>query len=191
MRKDRKKAANETTNSKVSSNSPDQKFPAPAISKGLSRRGLLATAAIGAVTAASLGLPELTGRKAMEAMAAPPPPKTGKGKGNQSVLLQNCFAVLTMDPSADMMGADILIENGKIAAIGKGVGGATGNRVIDCSTLIAVPGFITTHHHKYETPQRSADADGYITFAGDPSSRRSGGPMNPTAIYRTCGTPAG
>jgi hypothetical protein len=71
-----------------------------------------------------------------------------------------------------MMGADILIENGKIAAVGKGIGGATGNRVVDCSTLIAVPGFITTHHHKYETPQRSADADGYITFAGDPEQQK-------------------
>ena len=68
----------------------------------------------------------------MEAMAAPPPPNTGPGKGNQSVILQNCFAVLTMDPSADVMGADILIQDGKIAAIGKGLGGAAGGRVVDC-----------------------------------------------------------
>ena len=90
----------------------------------------------GSVTAASLGLPVLTGRKAMEAMAAPPPPQTGPGQGNQSIVLQNCLAVLTMDdPKNDLQGADIVIQNGKIAAIGKGLGGATGNRVIDCSTL--------------------------------------------------------
>ena len=74
--------------------------------------------------------------------------------------------------SKAQMGADILIQDGKIAAIGKGLGGAAGGRVVDCSTLIAVPGFITTHHHKYETPQRSADADGYITFAGDPEQQK-------------------
>jgi 5-methylthioadenosine/S-adenosylhomocysteine deaminase len=167
-----RKSASKSKKSKAASNAQDQQVAAPAISKGLSRRGLLAGAAIGTVTAASLGLPPLTGRKAMEAMAAPPPPNTGPGKGNQSVILQNCFAVLTMDPSADVMGADILIQDGKIAAIGKGLGGAAGGRVVDCSTLIAVPGFITTHHHKYETPQRSADADGYITFAGDPEQQK-------------------
>ena len=39
-----------------------------------------------------------------------------------------------------------------------------------------MPGFITTHHHKYETPQRSADADGYIVFAGDPEQQKIGWP---------------
>jgi len=69
-----------------------------------------------------------------------------------------------MDPSGDMAGADILIQDGKILAIGKNLG--RGDKTIDCSTLIAMPGFITTHHHKYETPQRSANADGYIVFGG-------------------------
>jgi 5-methylthioadenosine/S-adenosylhomocysteine deaminase len=164
MNKDEKKSPKKSTDSETTS-SQDQRVAAPAISKGLSRRGLLAGAAIGSVTAASLGFPVLTGRKAMEAMAAPPPPNPGPGQGNSSVLLKNCFAVLTMDPASDMAGADILIENGKIAAIGKGLGGAMGGRAVDCSTLIAVPGFITTHHHKYECPQRSQNADGYITFA--------------------------
>src|SRR5262249_17321306 len=121
-----RKSASKSTKSKTGSNAQDQQLAAPAISKGISRRGLLAGAAIGTATAASLGLPSLTGRKAMEAMAAPPPPETGPGKGNQSVILQNCFAVLTMDPKADMMGADILIQDGKIAAIGKGLGGGGG-----------------------------------------------------------------
>src|SRR5262245_28102680 len=155
----------------------DQQVAAPAIVKRLSRRDLLAGAAIGSVTAAALGFPVLTGRKAMEAMAAPPPPQTGPGQGNQSIVLKNCLAVLTMDdPKNDLQGADIVVQNGKIAAIGKGLGGATGNRVVDCSTCIAMPGFITTHHHKYETPQRSANADGYIVFAGDPEQQKNGWP---------------
>jgi hypothetical protein len=66
--------------------------------------------------------------------------------------------------------------NGKIVAIGKGGGGATGNNAIDCSTCIAMPGFITTHHHKYETPQRAANADGYIVFAADSDQQKNGWP---------------
>ena len=134
----------------------DQKVAAPAISKGLSRRSLLTGAALGSVTAASLGFPAMTGRSAMQAKAQGGPPP-GKG-GN--IVLKNCLAVLTMDdPKNDLTGADIVIADGKIAAIGKNLGPG-GGRQIDCSTLIAMPGFITTHHHKYETPQRAANADG-------------------------------
>ena len=40
-----------------------------------------------------------------------------------------------------------------------------------------MPGFITTHHHKYETPQRSANADGYIVFGpADPEQQKNGWP---------------
>src|SRR5262245_37960304 len=95
MSKSKPRAKKATSRSE--SRKSDGKIAAPAISKGISRRGLLAGAAIGSVTAASLGLPVLTGRKAMEAMAAPPPPQTGPGKGNQSIVLQNCLAVLGMD----------------------------------------------------------------------------------------------
>jgi hypothetical protein len=173
-----RKSPSKSANSKMTSSGQDQSVVAPAIVKRLSRRDLLAGAAIGSVTAASLGFPVLTGRKAMEAMAAPPPPQTGPGQGNQSIVLQNCLAVLTMDdPKNDLQGADIVIQNGKIAAFGKGLGGATGNRVIDCSTCIAMPGFITTHHHKYETPQRSVNADGYIVFGpADPEQQKNGWP---------------
>jgi len=134
---------------------------APAILTDVSRRTLLAGAALGSLTAASLGLPALAHNKGKP--HGGPPPHHGHHK-KQKILLKNCYAILTMDPNADMAGADILIQDGKILAIGKHL--PRGDKTVDCSTLIAVPGFITTHHHKYETPQRSANADGYIVFGG-------------------------
>lgn len=176
MRKGKHKApksASKSKNSKMAPGGQDQKVAAPAISKGLSRRSLLTGAALGSVTAASLGFPAMTGRSAMQAKAQGGPPP-GKG-GN--IVLKNCLAVLTMDdPKNDLTGADIVIADGKIAAIGKNLGPG-GGRQIDCSTLIAMPGFITTHHHKYETPQRAANADGYIVFGpADPEQQKNGWP---------------
>jgi 5-methylthioadenosine/S-adenosylhomocysteine deaminase len=65
--------------------------------------------------------------------------------------------------------ADVLIEGQKIAAIGPNlagqVSGDTG--VIDAAGMIVMPGFITTHHHQYETLQRSIIPDGTLgNFAG-------------------------
>ena len=37
--------------------------------------------------------------------------------------------------------------------------------VVDCSGTIVMPGFITTHHHQYETLQRSVIPDGLLAGA--------------------------
>ena len=37
--------------------------------------------------------------------------------------------------------------------------------MIDCSNTIVMPGFVTTHHHQYETLQRSIIADGLLAGA--------------------------
>ena len=37
--------------------------------------------------------------------------------------------------------------------------------MVDCSGTIVMPGFITTHHHQYETLQRSIIADGLLAGA--------------------------
>jgi len=114
------------------------------------------------LAAASLGFPAEAGKKRKGHGGPPPHHGHHRHHRKQKILLKNCYAVLTMDPSADMAGADILIQDGKILAIGKHLG--RGDKTIDCSSLIAMPGFVTTHHHKYETPQRSANADGYIVL---------------------------
>jgi 5-methylthioadenosine/S-adenosylhomocysteine deaminase len=62
--------------------------------------------------------------------------------------------VLTLDPElGDVPGGDVLIENGKIEAIGPSldVGDA---EVIDATDRIVLPGFVDTHRHTWQTPVR-------------------------------------
>jgi hypothetical protein len=86
-----------------------------------------------------------------------------------------------LDPKVgDFEKADVLIDGKTIADIEPSI--AAGDaEVIDCSGTIVMPGFITTHHHQYETLQRSIIADGLLAGAGRrnlsaPSSRTSGPP---------------
>ncbi len=71
--------------------------------------------------------------------------------------------VLTLESSGDFEKADVLVEGKKIVAIGPNLGG--GGEKIDCSGTIVMPGFITTHHHQYETPARSVIPDGLLAGA--------------------------
>ncbi|GLZ35897.1 TRZ/ATZ family hydrolase [Lentzea sp. NBRC 105346] len=51
---------------------------------------------------------------------------------------------------------DVLIEDGRIAAVGPGL---SGSPVIDASGLIVLPGFVDTHRHMWQTLVRSLAAD--------------------------------
>jgi 5-methylthioadenosine/S-adenosylhomocysteine deaminase len=64
--------------------------------------------------------------------------------------------------AGDFEKADVLIDGKKIAAIGPNLGNGQGAQVIDCSGTIVMPGFITTHHHQYETPARSVIPEGLL-----------------------------
>jgi cytosine/adenosine deaminase-related metal-dependent hydrolase len=70
--------------------------------------------------------------------------------------------VLTLDPKVgDFERADVLIDGKTIARIEPTISDADAE-VIDCSGTIVMPGFITTHHHQYETLERSIIADGLL-----------------------------
>ena len=67
--------------------------------------------------------------------------------------------VLTQDPTlGEMADADVLIEGGKIAAIGHELS-ADGARMIDAAGDIVIPGFIDTHRHTWETSIRTCAPD--------------------------------
>jgi len=84
------------------------------------------------------------------------------GNGRRRRILLRGGAVLSLDPRVgDFERADVLIDGTKIAAVGPNL--AAGNaEVIDCAGTIVMPGFITTHHHQYETLQRSSIPDGLL-----------------------------
>jgi cytosine/adenosine deaminase-related metal-dependent hydrolase len=73
----------------------------------------------------------------------------------QRILIRGGF-VLTMDSAlGDMPGADILIEEDRIAAIGLDLS-AEGAQVLEAAGDIVIPGFIDTHRHTWQAPIRGS-----------------------------------
>ena len=79
---------------------------------------------------------------------------------NRRILIKGGI-VLSLDPKVgDFESADVLVEGKKIVAVGPNLHG--GGEEIDARGMIVMPGFITTHHHQYETLQRSIISDGLL-----------------------------
>src|SRR5215475_8742111 len=87
------------------------------------------------------------------------------GDGRQRRILMRGGVVLSLDPKVgDFEKADVLIDGKRIAEIAPTIS-ASDAEIVDCTGTIVMPGFITTHHHQYETLQRSLIPDGLLTGA--------------------------
>jgi hypothetical protein len=124
------------------------------------------------------------GRTAGELRSATPSDLQGLvGDGRQRRILLRGGVVLSLDPKVgDFDKADVLIDGKRIAEIAPTLS-AGDAEVVDCAGTIVMPGFITTHHHQYETLQRSVIPDGCSQGRGP---RRAMGRLS-----RTSGPPAG
>lgn len=82
-------------------------------------------------------------------------------------LIRNAF-VVSVDPEiGNIDGADILVEDGNIAAIRPGIE-AGDAEVIDAAGCIAIPGFVDTHRHLWEGGMRAVTADwSILDFSGN------------------------
>jgi 5-methylthioadenosine/S-adenosylhomocysteine deaminase len=81
---------------------------------------------------------------------------------NRRTLIQRAWLV-TMDPEHDVMSdADLLIEDGKIAAIGPDLG-VEDAEIIDGTDRIVIPGFVDSHRHTWQTAMRGIAADWTLT----------------------------
>jgi cytosine/adenosine deaminase-related metal-dependent hydrolase len=69
------------------------------------------------------------------------------------LLLENAFVVSMDEAIGDVPGCDILVEDGRIAAVGRGLQAGDAER-IDCTGCIAIPGFVDTHRHTWQTNVR-------------------------------------
>ena len=79
--------------------------------------------------------------------------------------------VTSLDPTVgDFEKADVLIEGKQILQVGPNLYAGDAEE-IDCTGMIVMPGFVTTHHHQYYTLMRSVIADGLIVFAGNPDQQ--------------------
>jgi hypothetical protein len=84
------------------------------------------------------------------------------GDGRKRRILLRGGVVLSLDPKVgDLERGDVLIDGKTIAQVAPNIT-ASDAEVVDCSGTIVMPGFITTHHHQYETLQRSIIADGIL-----------------------------
>ncbi len=124
-----------------------------------SRREFVAATAAG-LAGASFAPPQLAGLRS----ATPADTQDLIGNDGRRRILLRGGVVLSLDPKVgDFERADVLIDGKLIAAVAPNVA-ASDALVVDCSGTIVMPGFVTTHHHQYETLQRSVIADG--TLAG-------------------------
>lgn len=70
------------------------------------------------------------------------------------VLIQNADHILTMDDARrELSGADILIRDGVIVAVGTGL--TTTGEVVNAAGCVVTPGLVNTHHHLYQTLTRA------------------------------------
>ncbi|EBA16563.1 hydroxydechloroatrazine ethylaminohydrolase [Roseobacter sp. SK209-2-6] len=69
-------------------------------------------------------------------------------------LIQNADTILTMDDDRRVLhGADILIRDGQVAALGHGL--ETSGEVVQGRGAVVTPGLVNTHHHLYQNLTRA------------------------------------
>jgi len=116
----------------------------------ISRRSLLG---VGAAGLAGTLLPLSASSAASAAKQAP------RNQSGSDRLLLRGGVVLTLDPTTgDLPEGDVLIENGKISAVGTRIP-IQGAEVIDASGMIVMPGFVDTHRHMWQGLIRNTGAD--------------------------------
>ena len=82
---------------------------------------------------------------------------------SQGLLIQGGW-VMTMDPAlGDLEGADVLVRDGLIVAVGRDLK-AEGARRIDARGQVVLPGFVDTHTHLYVTSMRGQFRNGQGPF---------------------------
>lgn len=80
-----------------------------------------------------------------------------------SALLIEGVTAITMDDDRSVRhGVDILVLDGRIAEIGSIDAHGIDAETIDGTGMIALPGFVDTHRHTWQTPVRAILADGNI-----------------------------
>jgi 5-methylthioadenosine/S-adenosylhomocysteine deaminase len=79
-----------------------------------------------------------------------------------NILIQNTTAITLDDQNRVLDDADIAIEGGKIAAVGKAPDGFAADEVIDGREHVALPAFFNAHTHAAMTLERGWAED--LTF---------------------------
>jgi cytosine/adenosine deaminase-related metal-dependent hydrolase len=75
------------------------------------------------------------------------------------LLFRDVRHVATMNDAGDRLsGVDVLVDGPRITRIARSIEAPVGARVIDCSSMLMIPGLVNLHHHFYQTLQRNVPA---------------------------------
>src|SRR5919109_2530525 len=81
------------------------------------------------------------------------PAKEKRRMSSQRLVIRNGFVVSMDAEVGDVPYGDVLVEDGKIAEIGRGLDVSEAEE-IDATGMIVMPGFVDTHRHTWQTPVR-------------------------------------
>jgi cytosine/adenosine deaminase-related metal-dependent hydrolase len=144
----------------------------------ISRRGFLgASAALGAA-----GMIGQLGCAPASQPGAARRPTAGGLPSRGDFVVRNAY-VMSMDSKiGDLPRGDILVRNGTIMVVGTGIP-APGVEVIDGRNMIALPGFVETHFHLWNSFLRGVVGDGDMDYF--PVMTRIGPDITPEIAYRS------
>jgi cytosine/adenosine deaminase-related metal-dependent hydrolase len=92
-------------------------------------------------------------------------------------------SIISMDPQIkDLAGGDVLIEDGKIAAVRPSIA-ADDAEVIDASAMIVLPGLINAHVHTWQSALRGVAADWTVAKYMQSMHRGLAGCFRPDDLY--------
>ena len=78
-----------------------------------------------------------------------------KAQAQNEILIRQADYVLTMDDARrELRGADVLLRDGVIAAVGQGIV-APHAEVVWAKGCVVTPGLVNTHHHLYQSLTRA------------------------------------
>jgi cytosine/adenosine deaminase-related metal-dependent hydrolase len=75
------------------------------------------------------------------------------------LLFRDVYQLATMNDAGERLsGVDVLVDGPRISRVGSSLDPPEGTRVIDCRSMLMIPGLVNLHHHFYQTLQRNVPA---------------------------------
>ena len=78
-----------------------------------------------------------------------------------SLVIDGCAIATVDDRGTEYTRGHIVVESGRITAIGEGsAAGTDRHEVLDGTGALATPGLVNCHHHLYHRPRRPRSSNG-------------------------------
>jgi 8-oxoguanine deaminase len=72
------------------------------------------------------------------------------------ILFRDIYHLATMNDAGERLtNVNVLVDGPRIVDVGPGIAAPDGSRIIDCSSMLMIPGLVNLHHHFYQTLQRN------------------------------------